>query len=58
MEMRVEAEAEYSNRMFRISDRSQDDSIKYGLLSKEVESFKANCRSKAKASVELAENVD
>jgi hypothetical protein len=58
LEMRVEAESEYSARLFRISDRSQDESIKYGLLAKEVDSFKANCRSKAKAAAELAENVD
>ena len=58
LEMRVEAEVEYSARLFGISDRSCDESIKYGLLAKEVDSFKANCRSKAKAAAELAENVE
>lgn len=58
LEMRVEAEAEYSARLFQIADRSQHDAIKVGLLEKEVDSFKANCRSKAKAAAELAENVE
>ena len=58
LEMRVEAEAEYSARLFRISDRNQLESIRIGLLAKEVDSFKANCRSKAKAAAELAENVE
>jgi len=58
LEMRVEAEAEYSEKLFLVSDRSQLESIRTGLLAREVESFKANCRSKAKAAAELAENVD
>ena len=56
--MRVEAESEYSARLFQIAERGQDDAIKYGLLAKEVDCFKANCRSKAKAAAELAENVE
>lgn len=58
LDMRVEAEAEYAARLFQISDRSPQESIKIGLLAKEVDSFKANCRSKAKAAAELAENVE
>ena len=57
LELRVQAEQEYSNKLFNISDRNQLDSIRIGLLSKEVDSFKANCRQKARASLELAENV-
>ena len=55
--MRVEAETEYSQKLFRISDKNQLDSIKVGLLAKEVDSLKADCRFKAKAAAELAENV-
>lgn len=44
LELRVQAEREYSNKLFAISDRNQLESIKIGLLSKEVEAFKANCR--------------
>lgn len=57
LELRVQAEQEYSTKLFNISDRNQMDSIRIGLLSKEVESFKANCRQKARAALELAENV-
>jgi hypothetical protein len=57
LSMRAEAEAEYSEKLFRISDRNQLDSIRIGLLSQEVDSFKADCRSKAKAAAELSENV-
>ena len=57
LDLRIQAEQEYSNKLFNISDRPQQDSIKTGLLAKEVESFKANCRQKARAALELAENV-
>ena len=57
LELRIQAEQDYSNRLFTISDRSQSESIKIGLLAKEIECFKANCRSKARAALELAENV-
>ena len=57
LQMRAEAEREYSERLFRISDRNQLDSIRIGLLCQEVDSFKADCRSKAKAAAELSENV-
>lgn len=55
--MRVEAENEYSTRLFSLSDKNQLDSIRIGLIAKEIDAFKSNCRSKAKASAELAENV-
>ena len=55
--MRAEAEYQYSDKLFRISDRNQLDSIKIGLLAQEVDCFKADCRQKAKASAELAENI-
>ena len=57
MELRVQAEQEYSHKLFNIAERNPQDSIKVGLLAKEVESFKANCREKARAAQELAENV-
>lgn len=57
LELRVQAEQEYSNKLFTISDRNTAESIKIGLLAKEIESFKANCRQKARAAAELAENV-
>ena len=57
LSLRVEAEAEYSQRLFVISDRDENKSITCGMLGQEVESFKADCRSKAKAAAELADNV-
>lgn len=48
--MRVEAENEYSLKLFKISDKNKLESFKFGLISKEVESFKSNSRCKAKAS--------
>jgi hypothetical protein len=57
LELRVQAEQEYCNKLTTISDRNTGESIKIGLLAKEVESFKANCRQKARAALELAENV-
>jgi len=55
--MRAQAESEYSSQLFAISDSNHLNSISVGLLGEEVESFKADCRSKAKAAAELAENV-
>ena len=57
LSIRVEAENEYSNKLFYLSDKNSLDSISIGLLSKEVDAFKSDCRSKAKAAAELAENV-
>ena len=56
MSMRVAAENAYSTALNRIADR-QVDSIKIGLLAKEVDSFKQDCLAKAKAAEELADNV-
>ena len=50
LQMRVEAENEYSLKLFKISDKNKLESFKFGLISKEVESFKSNSRCKAKAS--------
>jgi len=44
LELRVEAEHDYSKKLFNIADRNQSDSIRIGSLSKEVDSFKSNCR--------------
>ena len=44
LSMRAEAESQYSDKLFRISDRNQLDSIKIGLLAQEVDCFKADCR--------------
>jgi hypothetical protein len=41
----------------KISDFNQLKSIEIGLLSMEVDSFKSDCRQKAKAAQELADNV-
>ena len=57
LSLRVEAEAEYSQRLFVIADRDENKSIQCGMLGQEVDSFKADCRSKAKAAAELADNV-
>lgn len=56
--MRAEAENDYSMKLFKISDRNQLESFKIGLLQKEVESFKANSRCKARASQELSKNIE
>lgn len=50
LDLRVQAEQDYSSKLFAISDRNQLESINIGLLGQEVESFKANCRQKARAS--------
>ena len=57
LELRVQAEQDYSNKLFTISDRNQSESIKIGLLAREVECYKANCKHKANAAFELAQNV-
>jgi hypothetical protein len=57
LSMRVEAEAQYSEKLFKIYNREKHDSIKVGLLAQEVECFRADCRQRAKAAAELAENV-
>lgn len=55
--MRAEAEIAYSERLLKIADQRKNLSIKVGILGKEVECFKSDCRQKAKAAAELAENV-
>ena len=55
--MRVQAENDYSTKLFYLSDQNKLDSISIGLLAKEVDAFKSDCRSKAKAAKELADNV-
>lgn len=58
LEMRVQAEDEYAGRLFAIADRyPASNNIKISLISKELDSFKANCGQKARAAKELAENV-
>ena len=59
LELRVQAENDYSNKLFNISDRipASSENMKVSLISKEVDSFKANCGQKARAAKELAENV-
>ena len=57
MGLRVEAENLYAKQLYRIAQRSPQDSLKLGLLSREVECFKQDCVAKAKAAEELAENV-
>ena len=56
MNLRVEAESTYAMNLNKIGERNSDN-IKLGLLGKEVECFKQDCLSKAKAAEELAENV-
>jgi hypothetical protein len=55
--MRTEAELNYAQNLYKIADRNPESSIKIGLLGKEVESFKQDCLSKAKAAEELAQNI-
>lgn len=50
--LRIEAEVDYSMKLFEASKESTGSSD--GIIFKEIESFKANCRSKAKAAQELA----
>lgn len=40
-----------------VADKTRLPSFQTGLLAQEVESFKSNCRSKASAASELAQNV-
>ena len=47
----------YASSLYRIAERSPDLSIQVGLLSEEVNCFKQDCQSKAKAAEELADNV-
>ena len=54
LNLRVEAEYEYSHRLAYIAENEQYESIQIGILGQEVEAFKADCASKAKASSELA----
>jgi hypothetical protein len=53
--LRAVAEHEYSERLFNISTNL--DSISIGIIGQEVDAFKADCHSKAKAARELAENM-
>ena len=55
--MRVQAESNYAQALYRIADRNPNDCIKIGLLSREVDAFKQDCLSKSKAAEELADNV-
>ena len=55
--MRVDAETNYASALYRIADRSPDLCIQIGLLGQEVNCFKQDCLSKAKAAEELADNV-
>ena len=57
LKMRADAEMNYANALYRISDRDSNDTIKIGLLSQEVNCFKSSCLSKAKSSEELAINI-
>ena len=57
MNLRVEAEFTYSNQLFDIAESDQYRSITIGTLGQEVDAFKEDCRSKAKAAAELATNV-
>ena len=57
LQMRAEAEQMYSDKLFDISDQNHLESIREGLLAQEVDSFKSDCRQKAKAAAELSENI-
>ena len=47
LNMRVEAEQDYAYRLLNIS--ASFDSIRVGMLAKEIDAFKADCHSKGKA---------
>lgn len=55
--MRVDAELTYAQSLYKIADRNPYDTIKTGLLAKEVDALKQDCLSKSKAAEELADNV-
>ena len=55
--MRADAENTYATQLYRIADRSPENCITLGLLAQEVNCFKQDCLSKAKAAEELADNV-
>ena len=55
--LRVEAETTYAQNLYKIADRPLNDTIKIGLLAKEIKCYKQDCFSKAKAAEELADNV-
>lgn len=57
LKMRADAEMNYANALYRISDRDSNDTIKIGLLKEEVNCFKSSCLSKAKSSEELSINI-